>query len=425
MNKTLLIIEREYKQRVKKRSFIFTTLLIPLFIIGIGAAPALMSNMGSGTEPVRDVVVVDPSGVVAPSLYDTPQINFVPDTTPYPDVVAAHPESFGFLLVGDSIVDNPSALKFYTRSGSTINLENDIRNQIRSIIRTKRIQRLGMPELDSIIGTLYANVELNTFTIEEKISAEQGGEQSSSAGIAMMIAYGAGFMIYMFIFLYGGQVMQGIVEEKSSRVIEVIVSSVRPVQLMMGKIIGVALVSLTQLAIWIVLVSVGFNILEMVSENVGGGMAQALSSLSGMFAPGYLAGLVVCFVLLFIGGYLLYASMFAAIASGVDNIADTQQLQLPVTMPLILSIIILLNVLQNPGSPMAFWFSIIPFTSPIVMMARLPYGVPTWEIILALVLLYATFVATTYLAARIYRTGIFMYGKKPTLREIIRWVRYK
>lgn len=424
MSKTLLIIEREYKQRVKKRSFIFTTLLIPLFIIGIGAAPALMSNMGSGTEPVRDVVVVDPSGVVAPSLYDTPQIHFVPDTTPYPEVVAAHPESFGFLLVGDSIVDNPSALKFYTRSGSTTSLENNIRNQVREIIRIQRIERLGIPQFDSIVNTLYANVQINTFTIDDKISAP-GQEQSSSSEAAMMIAYGAGFMIYMFIFLYGGQVMQGIVEEKSSRVIEVIVSSVRPVQLMMGKIIGVALVSLTQLAIWIVLVSVGFNILEMVSANVGGGMAQALSTLSGMFAPGYLAGLVVCFVLLFIGGYLLYASMFAAIASGVDNIADTQQLQLPVTMPLILSIIILLNVLQNPGSPMAFWFSIIPFTSPIVMMARLPYGVPTWEIILALVLLYATFVATTYLAARIYRTGIFMYGKKPTLREIIRWVRYK
>lgn len=424
MSKTLLIIEREYKQRVKKRSFIFTTLLIPLFIIGIGAAPALLSNVSSGTEPVRDVVVVDPSGVVAPSLYDTPQIHFVPDTTPYPEVVAAHPESFGFLLVGDSIVDNPSALKFYTRSGSTTSLENNIRNQVREIIRIQRIERLGIPQFDSIVNTLYANVQINTFTIDDKISAP-GQEQSSSSEAAMMIAYGAGFMIYMFIFLYGGQVMQGIVEEKSSRVIEVIVSSVRPVQLMMGKIIGVALVSLTQLAIWIVLVSVGFNILEMVSANVGGGMAQALSTLSGMFAPGYLAGLVVCFVLLFIGGYLLYASMFAAIASGVDNIADTQQLQLPVTMPLILSIIILLNVLQNPGSPMAFWFSIIPFTSPIVMMARLPYGVPTWEIILALVLLYATFMATTYLAARIYRTGIFMYGKKPTLREIIRWVRYK
>lgn len=236
----------------------------------------------------------------------------------------------------------------------------------------------------------------------------------------------------MFVFVYGGFVMHGVIEEKSSRIIEVIVSSVKPFQLMMGKILGIALVALTQLLIWIVL----FVALAFVTQGLMSGGEQALAAAEGMDSnmsmvmdtlsdPSYLFLVFGSYILYFVGGYLLYAAMFAAVGSAVDNIQDAAQLQLPISMPLILGIIVMMNAMQSPNSDLAFWFSMIPFTSPIVMMARIPYGVPAWEIVVSLVALYATFVAMTWLSAKIYRVGIFMYGKKPSFKELIKWARYK
>ncbi|MEG2755149.1 MAG: ABC transporter permease, partial [Mucinivorans sp.] len=430
----------EYSQRVRKRAFIFTTILMPLLMVGLMVVTAYLARMDVATQ-AKHIVVVDSSNIVGPALVDENFVSFICDTVPYPEVAALHGDSFGFLVVGPDIVDNPSALKLYTRQSSTMPLENTIRGQVSRLIEQERIRRVGLPSLDSIINSVKAWAQISTYTIGEQTassSAASSLEQSSSSGASMVLAYVAGFMIYMFIFIYGAMVMQGVIEEKSSRIIEVIVSSVKPVQLMMGKIIGIALVAMTQVFIWVILVGVGAFMIQnfafssvashgdMAASMAAAGVDPNLSSMVGvLFRPGYLIGIAACFLIFFIGGYLLYAAMFAAVGSGVDNVADTQQLQLPVTIPLILALVVMLNVMRDPGSSMAFWFSIIPFTSPIIMMARIPYGVPLWEIALSVVLLYGTFVAVTFFAAKIYRTGIFMYGKKPSLSEIIRWARHK
>ena len=259
-----------------------------------------------------------------------------------------------------------------------------------------------------------------------------------------MVGLGLGMVLYMFLMIYGAMVMQSVIEEKSSRVLEVVVSSVRPFELMMGKIFGVASVAVVQVLIWGVLVcGVGALVMPHLipAEMMGSVEAMRAGTLdptaAGDFDPetlgaialatdvGYLAMLFGYLLLFVVGGYLLYSAMFAAVGSAVDNAQDAAQLQTPIMIPIILAVIVEMSVLNDPNSPLAFWFSLIPFTSPVVMMARIPYGIPTWEIVLSLVLLYAAFVGMVWLSAKIYRVGIFMYGKKPTLREMFRWIRYK
>ena len=261
----------------------------------------------------------------------------------------------------------------------------------------------------------------------------------------MILSFVFAFMIYMFVLIYGGMVLQGVIEEKSSKVIEVIVSSVKPFELMMGKIIGIAAVAITQFLIWVVLIFVlgtvlvnflaGDAMAEAATAMADGGMAgmagmegmdaQTVAALRNITDPAFLMKMLGGFLLFFIGGYLFYAAMFAAVGSAVDNEADSQQLQVPITIPLILAILVMMTVMKEPHSSLAVWFSMIPFTSPIIMMARLPYGVPAWEVILSLVILYASFVLLVWLAGKIYRVGIFMTGKKPTFGELAKWIRYK
>lgn len=437
-SKISIIISREYTQRVKKKSFIITTLLMPLFLAMIMILPGLMAMHNN--DEIREIVVVENGNKISSQLQNTEKVTFkfAPGLS-YQEAEQQNGNSFGFLIIGDDIIENPSSMQLYTRQSSTIGLENDITRQVSNIIESERISRANIPNLDSVMQAVKARASLTTFVINEQQGSDIDQGKSSSSMLSMSLGYIGGFLIYMFIFLYGTMVLQGVIEEKNSRIIEVIVSSVKPFQLMMGKILGIAFVALTQLVIWIVL----FFIISIVAYNLilGGAQAQAgevlqaaqASGISGEFGAmlgglndvGYMMGVLVSYIIYFIGGYLLYASMFAAVGSAVDNIQDAQQLQTPITLPLILSIIILLNVMQNPDSAVAFWFSMIPFTSPIVMMARIPYGVPFWEIALSLVLLYGSFVFITWVSAKIYRTGIFMYGKKPTLKELIKWARYK
>lgn len=424
MNKITLIIQREYNQRVRKKSFIITTLLMPLLMIALMVVPVLVMQYGG--EEQREIVVIDQSGAVAAQLENGNRTKFTVVADDYEQAQKSTPKADGYLVVGKNIIADPTALKLYTRESSTIGLENEITRQISSIIENQRIAATNIAGLDSIMQTVKARASLTTFTI----NAEQ--EKSSSSTLSMAMGYIGGFLIYMFVFVYGGFVMHGVIEEKSSRIIEVIVSSVKPFQLMMGKILGIALVALTQLLIWIVL----FVALAFVTQGLMSGGEQALAAAEGMDSnmsmvmdtlsdPSYLFLVFGSYILYFVGGYLLYAAMFAAVGSAVDNIQDASQLQLPISMPLILGIIVMMNAMQSPNSDLAFWFSMIPFTSPIVMMARIPYGVPAWEIVASLVALYATFVAMTWLSAKIYRVGIFMYGKKPSFKELIKWARYK
>lgn len=425
-SKINLIIQREFNQRVRKRSFIVTTILMPLLMVGIMAVPVLVALYGSGSSGTREIVVVDSSGVVVPALHNGQGLVFTAAAMPYDSARAAgqYSGAYGFLVVGPQIVEHPSELTLYTRESPTMAIEGNIREQVRQIVYRKRIEQADVPGLDSILQRLQVRTTLTTYLLDAQAGGEETAKESSSAA-SMGVSYAMGFIIYLFIFIYGAAVMQGVIEEKNNRIVEVIVSSVKPFQLMMGKILGMALVALTQFAIWIVLI--GGMMLAIQHFALGNAdampteLAGIVKSLDGLF----LLKMAGAFLLFFTGGYLLYASMYAAVGSAVENVQDTQQLQLPITVPLILAFVVMMNVMRDPTSTAAFWFSIVPFTSPIIMIARIPYGVPVWELVLSVVLLYATFLLIVSLAAKIYRTGIFMYGKKPTLGEMIRWMRYK
>ena len=425
-SKILLIIQREFNQRVRKRSFILTTILMPLLLVGVMAIPVLIAVYGSSPSVVRQIVVVDSSGVVAPALVDSPSLSFTPTPLSCDSArrAAEYGEAFGFLTVGPRVVEDPSQVALYTRENSTRAIEDEIREQIRRIVYQQRIERADIPGLDSILQQLQVRPVLATYRIDEQAAGGDTARQSSS-DLLEALSFGMGIIIYMFIFIYGAAIMHGVIEEKNNRIVEVIVSSVRPFQLMMGKIVGMTLVALTQLAIWAILVVGAFEVMRSSIPADGGAMNDGLLAAFSVFNASTILSVGGLFLLFFVGGYMLYASMFAAVGSAVENVQDAQQLQMPVTIPLVLAFLVLTMVMRDPTSAVAFWFSIIPFTSPIVMIARLPYGVPLWEMVLSLVLLYATFLLVVSLAARIFRIGIFMYGKKPTLGEILRWIRYK
>lgn len=425
-SKIILIIQREFNQRVRKRSFIITTILMPLLMVGVMAVPVLIALYGSSPSATREIVVADASGIVAPALTNDQSLRFVTTTMPYDSArnASQYGGAFGFLVVGPDIVNDPSQLTLYTRESSTLAIEQNIRNQVGDIVRQRRMAEAEIPGLDSIMQRMNVYPSLATYRLDAQDATGATAKASSSAA-SMGVSYALGFIIYMFIFIYGAAIMQGVIEEKSNRIVEVIVSSVKPFQLMMGKIIGMALVALTQFAIWIVQIGGAMLALQHFALGDANAMPAGLAGIVGALDAVFLLKMAGAFLLFFTGGYLLYASMFAAVGSAVENVQDTQQLQLPITIPLILAIVVMMNVLRDPTSTVAFWFSIIPFTSPIIMIARIPYGVPAWELALSLVLLYATFLLIVSLAAKIYRTGIFMYGKKPTLGEMIRWIRYK
>lgn len=425
-SKIVLIIQREFNQRVRKRSFILTTILMPLLLVGVMAIPVLIAVYGSSPSVVRQIVVVDSSGVVAPALVDSPSLSFTPTTLSCDSArrAAEYGEAFGFLTVGSRVVEDPSQVALYTRENSTRAIEDEIREQIRRIVYQQRIERADIPGLDSILQQLQVRPVLATYRIDEQAAGGDTARQSSS-DLLEALSFGMGIIIYMFIFIYGAVIMHGVIEEKNNRIVEVIVSSVRPFQLMMGKIVGMTLVALTQLAIWAILVVGAFEVMRSSIPADGGAMNDGLLAAFSVFNASTILSVGGVFLFFFVGGYMLYASMFAAVGSAVENVQDAQQLQMPVTIPLVLAFLVLTMVMRDPTSAVAFWFSIIPFTSPIVMIARLPYGVPLWEMVLSLVLLYATFLLVVSLAARIFRIGIFMYGKKPTLGEILRWIRYK
>lgn len=440
MSKIGLIIEREFTQRVRKRSFLLVTFLTPLAMVALVLAPVLIAKY-AGDEQKREIVVNDGSGVVAAAIENTDNLTFIVDSVAHDAAIDKYPAAYGFLEIGGDIVENPASLKLYTRQASTMGVEQAIKRQISQIIKAERIARTGIVGLDSLMHTLDAHASLQTFQIGEAGTIDSAAEKSSA--MATGVAYAASLLIYMFVLIYGMMVLQGVVEEKSSRIIEVMVSSVRPFELMMGKILGIALVALLQFLLWVavgvgvlmLLPAIDPSIVASAANGAGGGAADAMAgavnggggggALSMLFDGWFMLKMVGGFLIFFIGGYLLYASMFAAIGSAVDSVGDTQQLQVPVTIPLIISIVVMVNVMTNPYSSAAFWFSIIPLTSPIIMVARLAYGVPLWEFLLSVGLLYGSFVGMTWVAAKIYRTGIFMYGKKPSLAEIIRWARYK
>jgi len=447
MNKSLLILKREYLTRVKKKSFIIMTLLIPIMMAAFTVLPAYLASMDDTEQ--RTIAVYDPTGLILDKLenQEYTKFHYIPEQQ-YNELKNDFKSNqfYALLVIPENILTTNQA-QLVSDKQITFDIKNMVTDKIETIIEGEKrqlvINETGMPDLEKKLTATKTNIELNTIKLGDK-----GEAVKSSTEIAMVIGYAAGFLIYMFVFIYGTMVMKGVMEEKSSRIVEVIISSVKPFQLLFGKIVGIGLVGLTQIALWIVL---GTAITAGISAFMGGGSmaglqtqdimsgGQAMEQITAANAanPNVASDIIqmignmniplILFSLFFyfIGGFLLYASLMGAIGSAVDSDEDAQQMMLPVTIPLIFSIIMLFPVVKNPEGSLAFWVSMIPFTSPVTMMVRIPFGIPAWQIILSMSILVATIFGTIWVAGKIYRTGILMYGKKVTLKEIVKWLFYK
>jgi ABC-2 type transport system permease protein len=439
MHKIWIIIQREYTSRVKNKRFLLVTFLVPLLMVGLIVGSAYFSF--KGTEE-RKIAVVDPNGFFKDKLKNSKQLKFeFPNNV---DTSNYQAKGYSDILLMPIFEGNNKA-DYILRSKKSMgfNLQETISTKINAAIEDQMLEKAGIQQtiLDSIHQSAQI-AELKAYEDEGKKSKE------SNAGLAMAIGYASGLLIYITMFIYGTMVLRGVMEEKTSRIAEVIVSSVKPFELMLGKIIGIGAVGLTQFLMWIIVVvtltGVGFGLLpdDMQSQvqqlqQSGGqmgaaGLAQASESAKNIYAFQHVIAttnwplIIGCFLFYFLGGFLFYASLFAAVGSVVnEDPQDAQSLMFPITMPIIFSYIITNVVIQNPNTPMAFWASVIPFSSPMVMMARISYGVPStvpyWELALSMLTLIGGFLLTTWLSAKIYRTGILMYGKKVTWREMIKW----
>lgn len=436
-NNISLVIRREFLERVKKKSFIITTILMPVFMLAMMAAPALIM-MVTGSEE-RGITVIDETGTIGARLQSDKETHFtLLESTPL-DSALADTEVAGVLYIPAGIMDGKVSPRLYTNGSSSIALENNVSSQIDGIIEEERLKQYDIENLDKILEEVHSDVKLMSIRNDK----EDGKSQSASAAVSYLIGIILTFLLYMCLLLYGQMVMTSIIEEKNNRVLEIVVSSVKPTHLMLGKICGIGLVAVTQILIWGVLIAAmsafvlpaiipDTALTEMSALNAGTLDAtsasmdvEILQAMSLMSNVGYILQLFGLLILFLTGGFLLYAAIYAAIGSAVDNIQDASQLQSFVIFPIIIGIIFGMTAASDASSPAAIWTSFIPFTSPMVMMARVPSGIPMWEIGLSLAILYASFLLMVWIAAKIYRVGIFMYGKKPSIKDLIRWARYK
>jgi ABC-2 type transport system permease protein len=450
MNKISVIIKREYVTRVRKKSFIIMTILAPVLMAAIVILPTVLMMNQEG-EFKKIAVIEDNSDLFKGVVKNTKDAEFIYlENTKVDDLKKTFEKAgyYGILYISPELVNTPNAIQLISKQQPPIGLLQHIERSLEKEIERQKLLTFKIENLDDIMKTIETKVSVQTIKIDSS-----GSVKETSTGIAMALAYILGIMMYMLVFIFGSQVMRGVIEEKTSRVVEVIISSVKPIQLMMGKIIGIALVGLTQFFIWIFLTVAIVTVLkstilqkadmteisQTMPQNIMSNgqqiavssqttsMSPELAELSKMFdnAMNQPWGLIIiCFVFYFVTGYLLYASVFAAIGSAVDNETETQQFMLPVTIPIILALMVAMGTMQNPESSIAFWCSMIPLTSPIVMMARIPFGVPYWQIAVSMVLMLVTFIGFVWMAAKVYRTGILMYGKKTSWKEMWKWLRY-
>jgi ABC-2 type transport system permease protein len=437
MNKIGLIIKREYLTRVRKRSFLIMTFLGPILMAAIYIIPIMLA-LNSSDEKMR-VAVVDESHWFEDRFNDTQKHTFVLMPGQPIDSVKEMVKSGIFdmaLYVPPTQLNIPSNAIVYSLRQVPMEVEAYISNVMEKEIEEQKLMANGVdPE---IVNAVKTNVNLQIMRMDEK-----GNEKETFTKVQFTLGIILAMLVYMFIIFFGGQVMQGVAEEKTNRIIEVIISSVKPFQLMMGKVIGVSLVALTQFVLWVLLTGVfyvGFSAYVGISHpdmlSQGTVMTQEITSNDIMSNEGVqsilqiaqsidFGTIITCFLIFFILGYLLYATLYAAIGSLVDNNTDSQQFTLPITVPLIIAIISSFYIINNPDSQLSVWLSMIPFTSPISMMVRIPFGVPIWQVVVSAAILAGTFVLMTWIAAKIYRTGILMYGKKLSYKEIFKWLKYK
>lgn len=446
MSKIALIIKREYSTRVKKKSFIIMSVLGPVLFAAMFVLPAWFSSMEDTTE--KYIAIVDHTGKYSNTISDTEFIKFTWLNSNEETAIKDQYQQQGYdayVIISDDLLLQPDAVNIYSEAQVTMDLKQHIRRNLESFLEKEKLESYQIDGLKEIINQInQVSVSVGTIKL-----AEDGTEKESSVEFTMLAGIVFAMLVYFFVLLYGTQVMRGVMEEKTNRIIEVVISSVKPFQLMMGKIVGIALVALTQFLIWVaftIVIIVGVKVLVFPDQEMPTRMdpqiemAQSMGqaetgSTTSEFQKSFdgivdnilslnLIGSLFAFVFFFLGGYLLYAGLYAAVGAAVDSETDSQQFVMPIIMPLILSIYIAMAAFRNPGGDVAFWFSMVPFTSPIVMMARIPFQIPLWEILLSMAILTGSFIFTTWFAGRVYRTGILMYGKKVSYKEIWKWFLY-
>lgn len=437
-----IIIGREYKERVFKKSFIITTIIVPVLMLALCAAPTLLMAFG-GSEK-RTVTVIDQSGIIADRLQSDEETEFIVSTASLQEelVASLEKEQFGVLWIGEDIIKDPKHVNLYTNRTSSMMFEENLASQIGDIIEEERLKEYNLGNVKEILEKVKADVTLSTFR-NDKGEDKEASSSSASSVVGMVL----GFILYFFLAIYGSIVMQSIIEEKNSRILDVMVSTVRPFDLMMGKILGIASVAATQIVIWgaiivlctsvIVPMVMPSDVISQVQAVQGGADMQALaaqaggnfdpemiSAMASIMDTGYITMIISTLFVFLIGGFLLFASMYAAVGASVDEVQDAQQLTTIVTIPIIAAFLVIMLIMKDPNSPIVWWCSMIPFTSPIVMMARIPAGIPTWEIITSATILYITFIGMVWAAGKVYRVGIFTHGAKPKLKDLWRWMKY-
>ena len=416
MHKIWLIIKREYLVRVRKKSFIIMTILGPILMAALLIVPTYLA------EENQENRIIALNEDVNYNLEDSEFIHFTTIPSSEAELLKTDFSESPFYAL---LYIEGENFTLYSNQQISLSVSKSIERQLEQLIEHEKLKLLGI-DLQILED---ASTEINITT---KIISEDGNTSNSQAEASMGIGFLSGILIYMFIFMYGTMVMRGVIEEKTSRIVEVIISSVKPFQLMMGKILGVALVGLTQFVLWILLTIIISTVAElafldanvMATEMNSSDQSVILAQVAEFTGGINLLQIFLAFIFYFLAGYLMYSALFAAVGSAVDAEADTQQFVLPITIPLILSFVLITPIMENPDGTLAFWMSMIPFTSPVIMMVRLPFGVANWELALSIGILIASFIATTWLAGRIYRTGILMYGKKATYKEIWKWLKY-
>lgn len=442
-SKILTIIGREYSTRVRKKTFIILTIVTPFLFAALIALPIFLGAIKDSDQ--KTIVIVDQTHRYEKLFKDTPQYHFQKATAVDESFRDEETDAQAVLLISGNLAKNPDAAVVYSREEVQLELRHTIEDILADQIRNDKLAAYDVPELETII----ADVEQD-FTLQTRKWSDDGTDTESSFDAAMIIGLAFTLLIYMFVMTYGSMVMQGVMEEKTNRIIEVMVSSVKPFQLMMGKILGVLLVGLTQIAIWgimlVILISAivyafgGDAAAEVLAQSQQASAptavvaSQPAATPADAAVPSYdilsqvsgipVVEVAIMFVLYFLGGYLLYASLFAACGAAVNSPEDSSQFMMPLLLIMIFALYGALGSMENTNGPLAFWASLFPFTSPIVMMIRVPFDIPLWQELLSLVILYATAIFFVWVGARIYRVGILMYGKKPTLRELWKWLRY-
>jgi ABC-2 type transport system permease protein len=443
MHKIWLIIQREYLTRVRKKSFIIMTFLTPLLLAAFMVIPAWLATFSDSDDVV---MVLDESGIFADKLESKPDLKIIPvaaSSVEQAKMAYQETDYTALLHIPKLDLENPEGFRLYSKRNISLQVKFRLENMLEKEIESQRFMASGIDR--DMLNKMKANITMTTVNLSDRGERDSNVWVTSGAGIIGAV------IIYFFIFLYGVQIMRGVIEEKTNRIVEVMISSVKPFQLMMGKIVGIAGVGLTQFLLWVILstivvggVQAAFDIkpaptpieqmqagrdLATGEESVQteeASQTDTLSAVSSAIANLNFPLLLGSFLFYFLGGYLLYGSLFGAIGAAVDNETDTQQFMFPITIPLIISFIMSYTVvIKNPDGPVAFWMSIIPFTSPIVMMVRIPFGVPASELLLSMGLLILGFIFTTWIASRIYRVGILMYGKKINYKELSKWLFYR